>query len=316
MELNIIKNKHFSKKEERFRKLYEQRYLLMMSVPFVIWLIIFKFIPLWGWTMAFQDYRPNKSFLDQQWVGLKHFITLFQDNEFLLSVRNTLAMSLLSLSFGFVLPIIFALLINEITNKTFKKTVQTISYLPHFISWVIAANIVLTMLSVDNGPVNRLLMALNITDEPIAFMAKPKAFWWIITAADLWKEVGWNSIIYLASITGIDPELYESAEVDGAGRFAKMWHITLASIRPTIVVIFIMNIGWLMSIGFEKQYLLGNAIVQEYAMVVDWYALNYGIGLGRYSYGTAVGIFKSLVSILLIVIANNLADKLGEGRII
>jgi len=297
--------------------IYEQRYLFLMSMPFVIWVLVFRYLPLWGWTMAFQNYKPAKGFFEQDWVGLKYFIELFQDKTFYLALRNTLAMSMLQITFGFVIPIIFALLLNEVKNGMFKKIVQTVSYLPHFVSWVIAASLITTMLSVDtSGVINQLLLRLHIIEKPINFLAIPKAFWWIVLFSDLWKEVGWNSIIYLAAITGIDMELYDAAKVDGAGRFKQIWHVTLPGIRSTIIVLLIMNIGWLINIGFEKQYLLGNSIVLEYSNVLDYYALTYGIQLGRYSYGTAVGIFKSVVSIILVLAANKFAKVIGEGEII
>lgn len=304
-------------KKDWLKQINDQKYLFLMSLPFVIWLIIFKYLPLWGWTMAFQSYKPGTAFSEQKWVGLQNFSRLFKDEVFYQALRNTLAMSFMGITFGFVIPIIFAILLNEIKGVVFKKTVQTISYLPHFVSWVIAASLITTMLSVDSsGAVNEFLTKTHLTKSPINFLAIPKAFWWIVLAADLWKEVGWNSIIYLAAITGIDMELYDASKVDGANRLKQIWHVTLPGIRSTIIVILIMNIGWLINIGFEKQYLLGNAIVMNYANVLDYYALNYGINLGRYSYGTAIGIFKSVVSIILVFSANKFAKKIGEGELI
>lgn len=304
-------------KNNWFKKLNEQKYLLFMSLPFVVWVIVFKYLPLWGWSMAFQNYKPGKSFGEQAWVGFDNFIRLFKDDMFYQALRNTLAMSLLGITFGFIIPIVFAILLNEMKKSFFKKFVQTVSYLPHFVSWVIAASLITVMLSTDNsGVVNNFLMGLHIIKQPINFLLIPKAFWWIVLGADLWKEVGWNSIIYLAAITGIDMELYDAAKVDGAGRFKQIWHVTLPGIRSTIIVILIMNIGWLINIGFEKQYLLSNAAVMDYANVIDLYALNYGIKLSRYSYGTAIGIFKSVVSVILVFAANKFAKKIGEGEII
>ncbi|MCJ7842075.1 ABC transporter permease subunit [Lederbergia sp. NSJ-179] len=285
-----------------------------MSFPFVIWLIIFKYIPLGGWAMAFQDYAPAKGFFDQEWVGLKHFKVLFKEDLFYQALTNTLGMGVLGLVFGTITSIGFALLINEVRLLKFKKLTQTISYLPHFVSWVIVANIVTTMLAPE-GIVNNLLMAVNLIDKPIGFMSSPNMFWGIVTAADVWKETGWNAIIYLAAMTGVDPQLYEAAKVDGASRWKQMWHITLPSIRPVIIVLLILSIGNLINIGFEKQMLLGNNIVAEKALVIDLYALNYGIGMFRYSFGTAIGIFKSVISVILIVIFNNLAKKTGDGGI-
>lgn len=297
------------------KKLLDQKYLILMSFPFVIWVILFAYVPLWGWTMAFQNYKPGKPFFQQTWVGLKHFKVLFSEPEFYTIMRNTLGMSLLGITFGFAIPILFALLLNEIKNVAFKRSVQTISYLPHFVSWVITASIITTMLS-NEGPVNALLMKIGIIHESVAFLTKPKMFWMLVTLADIWKETGWNAIIYLAAITGIDQEIYEAARVDGANRFKQMWHITLPGIRPTIMVILILSIGSLINIGFEKQWLLGNSLVKDYSVVLDQYVLNYGIGMFRYSYGTAIGIFKSVVSIVLVFTANSLAKKYGDTQVL
>lgn len=296
--------------------LWSQRYLMLMSIPFVAWLLLFRYFPLWGWTMAFQNYKPSKGFFDQVWVGLDQFKTLFSEADFYLALRNTLGMSIMGLIAGFIMPILFALMINEVRNRRFKWVVQTVSYLPHFISWVIASSMIVQLLSIDGGAVNSLLMALGIIKTPIQFMAMPSAFWWIVTLADVWKETGWNSIIYIAAIAGIDLSLYEAATVDGASRLRRIWHVTLPGIRSTISVILIMNIGWLLNIGFERQMLLGNAVVQERALVLDYYTLTYGIALNRYSYGTAIGIFKSLVSIVLLLFANGFAKRIGEGQVL
>jgi putative aldouronate transport system permease protein len=319
MQVQIKEQEINSKKKLKdfLSKVNEQKYLFLMSLPFVIWLIIFKYLPLWGWTMAFQSYKPGTPFSQQKWVGLQNFTRLFKDEVFYQALRNTLAMSFMGITIGFVLPIVFAIMLNEIKFLAFKKVVQTISYLPHFVSWVIAASLITTMLSVDStGAVNEFLTKTHLIKEPINFLAIPKAFWWIVLAADSWKEIGWNSIIFLAAITGIDMELYDASKVDGANRLKQIWHVTLPGIRSTIIVILIMNIGWLINIGFEKQYLLGNALVMDYSNVLDYYALNYGINLGRYSYGTAIGIFKSVVSIILVFSANKFAKKIGEGEII
>lgn len=302
-------------KKKFWHSFIEQRYLYLMSLPFVAWVLVFNYLPLWGWTMAFQNYRPGRSFFEQDWVGFTHFIALFSDDRFYLVLRNTLAMSFMGLIVGFTFPILFALLLNEVRFSLFKRTVQTIAYLPHFVSWVVVAGIITKMLSVDGGAVNNLLLSLGFIDNPIQFMTKEKWFWFIVTFSDLWKEMGWNSIIFLAAMSGIDPQLYEAAKVDGANRWRQMWHITLPGIRPTIIVIFIMSIGHLISIGFEKQFLLGNPIVVDYAEVLDLYALNYGINLGRFSYGTAIGIFNSLVSILLLFIANGLFKRFSNQSI-
>ncbi|WP_046216141.1 ABC transporter permease [Paenibacillus wulumuqiensis] len=305
-----------SRKTGGFWKLFkQQRYLYLMSLPFVIWAFIFSYVPLWGWLMAFQEYKPNRSFFDQKWVGFDQFITLFQDQQFYLALRNTLAMSFLGLIFGFIFPVVFAILLNEVRGMVFKRTVQTVSYLPHFVSWVVVAGIVTKALSTDGGVVNELLMSLHIINQPIQFMAQGQWFWGIVTASDVWKEMGWSTIIYLAAITGIDQEQYEASRVDGAGRFRQMWHITLPGMRTTIIVLLIMSIGHLVSIGFEKQFLLGNNLVTDYSQVLDLYALKYGLEMNRYSYGTAISIFNSVISIILLFTANGIFKRTTKESI-
>lgn len=302
-------------KSSFMNKLKDQRYLILMSAPFVIWVLVFKYIPLVGWLMAFQDYKPKQGLFGSKWVGFKHFITLFHEEQFYQSLQNTLAMSILAIVFGTIFSVGFALLLNELRSLKLKRVVQTVSYLPHFVSWVVVANIVGQMLSLT-GIVNEVLMALNIIHEPINFLSQPNLFWGIVTGSDLWKETGWNAIIYLAAITGIDLQLYEAAKVDGANRWQQIKSITLPSIRGTIIILLIISIGNLINIGFEKQYLLGNNTVAAKALVLDKYALDYGIGMVRYSFGTAIGMFKSVVGIVLIFLANTLAKKSGEGQLI
>lgn len=300
-------------------RLFRQRYLMLMSLPFVIWCLAFNYLPMFGWIMAFQDFKLKRSlaesFFGAEWVGLLHFKELFADERFYTSLRNTLGMSLLGITIGFVVPIVFAILINELRDGFFKRSVQTISYLPHFISWVVAAGMISQMLSA-NGPVNDLLVSLGLLKQPVPFLGEGKLFWGIITVSDIWKEVGWNAIIFLAAITGVDTALYEAAEVDGAGRFRKIWHVTLPSIMNVIIVILIMNIGWLVNVGFERQMLLGSPQIREWAEVLDVYVLRFGIGMGRYSYGTAIGIFRSLVSIVLLFGANHVAKRMGRGGVV
>jgi len=297
-----------------FRTLVNQKFLILMSFPFVIWAVIFCYVPLWGWTMAFQNYKPGKTFFNQQWVGFQQFVDLFHDRNFLPVLRNTLAMSVLGLVLGFFIPIVFALLLNEIKNMAFKRTTQTISYLPHFVSWVVAANIVTTMLSTE-GPINALLLNLHIIDKAFPFLTNKYLFWFIVVFADIWKETGWNAIIYLASIAGIDQEQYEAARVDGASRLQQIFYITLPGIRPTIVVLLILSIGQLLNTGFEKQFLLQNSLVQDYSRVLDLFALEYGIGMTRYSFGTAIGIFKSVVSVTLLLIFNGISRRVDQGSV-
>lgn len=298
-----------------WKKIKEQKVLILMSLPFVAWLAVFAYTPLVGWVIAFQDYKPQNGFFGSEWIGFKHFIDLFQQPLFYAALKNTLGMGTLGLVFGTISAITFALALNEMRFTRFKKLTQTVSYLPHFVSWVVVANIVTQTLSIS-GIANELLMNLNLIDAPINFLANPNSFWGIITGADVWKETGWNAIIYLAAMTSVDQEMYEAAEVDGANRWEKIVNITLPAIKPIIVVLMIMNIGNLINIGFEKQMLLGNNIVADKALVIEKYALDYGIGMFRYSFGTAIGIFKSIVSVFLIVTFNSIAKKTGQGGLI
>jgi len=298
------------------RKLIVQRTLVLMSVPFLIWLFVFKYLPIWGWTIAFQDFKPAKGFMDQTYIGFDHFQFLFQDERFLRVLRNTLAMSGINLVLGFVTAITLALLLNEVRKVGFKRFVQTISYLPHFISWVVAASIIQTALSPD-GYINELLVWIGLVEKgkEILFLGIPEYFWGIFGAGSVWKDVGWNTIVYLAAMTMIDPAQYEAAEMDGAGRFSRMWHITLPGIKPVIMVLLIMNIGYLMESGFEPQYLLGNGMNIDYSENLDIFVLKYGIAQGNFSLSIAAGMFKTIVSFILLFAANNIAKRMGESRL-
>jgi len=213
-----------------------------MSLPIILYVILFTYVPLWGWTMAFQNYRPAKSFSNQEWVGLYWFKFMFEDKVFLRTIRNTIAMSIINTSLGFITAIGFALLLNEVRKIVFKRAIQTISYLPHFLSWVIVTGLVATMLSTDSGAINSAFIALGFIKEPILWLGEPNYFWGIIGATYVWKEVGWNTIIYLAAISGIDPNLYEAADIDGCNRYQKMWRITLPCIKPTIIILLITHV--------------------------------------------------------------------------
>ncbi len=296
--------------------LVRQKQLIFMSVPMLIYILIFSYVPIWGWLMAFQNYKPAKSFFEQKWVGLDNFKYLFKDENFIRDFRNTISMSFINLILSYVTAIILALLLNEIKNIFFKRTVQTISYLPHFLSWVIVTGIVATCLSTEGGIVNIVLVKLGIINSPINWLSEGKYFWGIVGATNVWKELGWNTIIYLGAITAIDPALYEAAGLDGAGRFRKMWHVTLPGIKATFVVLLIMSIGHVMEAGFEIQYLLGKGPVLDWSETIDIYVIKYGINQFNYSLATAAGIFKSVIAIIMLFIANNVAKRLGEERLI
>ncbi|RCW47589.1 ABC transporter permease [Paenibacillus prosopidis] len=299
-----------------FTKLVRQRALVLMSVPFILWLFIFKYLPLWGWTIAFQDFKPAKGFFNQRWVGFEHFSFLFQDERFLRVLRNTLAMSSINLALGFVTAIILALLLNEVRHVYFKRVVQTVSYLPHFISWVVAASIVQSTLSPD-GIINQMMLWFGWVDKgnEILFLGIGEYFWGIFGASSVWKDVGWNTIVYLAAMTMIDPAQYEAAKMDGANRFQRIWYVTLPGIKPVIIVLLIMQIGHLLEAGFEPQYLLGNGMNVDYSEVIDIFVLKYGIAQGNFSLSVAAGMFKTVVSFILLFAANYLAKRMGESRL-
>ncbi|MCL2078255.1 MAG: ABC transporter permease subunit [Oscillospiraceae bacterium] len=297
-----------------------QKELLLLSIPFIVYFFIFSYYPLWGLTMAFQTFRPHLSFWEQEWVGLTHFKNLFSDKYFTQALYNTIMMSLINLVLHFVTAITFALFLNELRLRFFKRFVQTISYMPHFLSWIIVCGLMANMLSMDDGIINNLLMWFGIIDKPIHWLGTPGYFWGIVGVSNVWKSMGWNSIIYLAAMTAIDPALYEAAAIDGCGRFGRMWNITLPSIKPTIVILLILNAGWILNAGFEVQYLLGNSgLVMDVSETLDIFVLRRGFGSRSvigYSYGTAAGMFKTVVSLVVITICNFAAKWVGEERLV
>ncbi|WP_054026898.1 ABC transporter permease [Bacillus sp. FJAT-28004] len=297
-----------------FKTLSKQKMLMLMSLPFLIWVIIFKYLPLWGWTIAFQKFRLARDLFDQTWIGLDNFRSLFKEQQFYLVLRNTLVMSSINLVLGFVTAIVLALLLNELRKVYFKRAVQTISYLPHFISWVVAANIVQTALAPE-GIVNVLLLRMQLIDHPILWLGIGEYFWGILGVTEVWKNVGWNTIIYLAAITTIDPTQYEAAEMDGASRLQRMWHVTLPGMKPVIIILLIMNLGHILESGFEAQYLLGNGINVEFSENLDIFVLKYGMQMNNFGLATAAGMFKTVVSFIFLIAANNLAKRMGESRL-
>lgn len=300
-----------------FETLSRQRVMVFMSAPMVIWVLIFAYLPLTGWIMAFQNYKPQNPRLDQEWVGFANFRQFLEDPRFYEVLRNTLVMSGLHIVFGFAFAVGLALVLNEVRQRFFKRSIQTISYLPHFVSWVVVASIFYTIFSTDGGVFNDLLVSIDVIDEPIRWLAQPALFWPMITVAQVWKEMGWNAIIYLAAITSIDPQLYEAARVDGVGRLGQIWHITLPGIRPTIILLLVLAIGGMLHIqGFEPVFLMGNSLTRSHADNLAVYAYRYGISLGRFSLSTAISIFNSVVSITLLILANRLSARFGEGTII
>ena len=289
-----------------------------MSFPLIVHLFIFAYLPMWGILMAFQNFKIARGFglsevlLRQKWVGFDNFIEYIGGNAFGRTLINTLAMSAISLVLGSFFAVFFAVLLNETRGSLYKKTVQTVSYLPHFVSWVVAANIVIGVLSPDGGIVNEILLKLGIIEQPLLFMGEEKYFWWIIGWSNVWKGMGWGAIIYLAAMTSIDPQLYEAADMDGAKRLRRIWHITLPGLRSTFVLLLILNIGSLIAGGFEQQYLLRNPLVSRAAETIAIHTFQQGLVEGEYSYATAVGLFVSLVNFLLLVGANRIAKLLDQ----
>jgi putative aldouronate transport system permease protein len=270
---------------------------------------------LYGVLLAFKDFSPRLGILGSPWVGLDHFKFLFfQSPDFMRIFRNTLLISCYHIIFGFPAPIILALLLNELRYGMFKRIAQSISYIPHFFSWVVLSGIVIVMLSPSEGPVNYLLQLLNI--EPIYFLADPDYFRSTLVATGIWKEIGWGTIIYLAALTGIDPTLYEAAVIDGANRRKQIWNITLPSILPVITIMFILSLGGILNAGFDQIFNLYNAAVYEVADVIDTYVYRAGIVGAQFGLTTAVGLFKNVIGIALVLSTNYVMKKLGQEGVL
>ncbi|MGZ9584906.1 ABC transporter permease [Paenibacillus marinisediminis] len=280
--------------------------LLLIALPGLAFFLIFKYIPIMGNAIAFQDYNMFKGVLHSEWVGLKHFEFMFQYPEFMVIFKNSLRLGLYSIVFGFPAPLLLALLLNEIRLRWFMRTTQTLLYLPHFLSWVIVGGIFTELLSLD-GPLNQVIT--HYGGEAVSFLTEPKYFMGILTSLGIWKEVGWSMIIYLAAMTSINPNLYEAAMMDGAGRFKMAWHITLPSLMPTIVVLMLLRIGHLLDANVEQVLFFLNPLVREVGEVFDTYVYRVGLMGGQYSYTTAIGIFKAVIGIILVVSLNKISRK-------
>ena len=285
-----------------------------MSVPMLLYVLLFNYAPLWGWVTAFQDYQAKKGMFGSPWVGLDNFKWLFGNNDFLLSIRNTLAMSLINLVFGTVSAVLLAVLLNEVRNRSFKRTVQTVTYLPHFLSMVIVVSMAQNIF-VSNGPVNELLLSLGIIKEPVFWLGEGKYFWWLVGVINVWKEVGWGTIIYISAMTAIDPCLYEAAAIDGAGRWKQTLHVTIPGLVPTVVLLSTLAMGNVLNAGFDQVFNMYNQLVISSADIIDTYVYRIGITNMQFSLGTAAGLFKSVVSLILVVISYSLAYKFADYSI-
>ncbi|WP_373271323.1 ABC transporter permease [Paenibacillus sp. MY03] len=296
-----------------WRSLSRDKQLYLLALPAILFFLLFKYVPMWGVLIAFQKYSPFLGFMESEWVGLDHFKRFFSHNDFWILLRNTLAINVLSLTLFFPLPIILSLMLNEVRVEWFKKSVQSIIYLPHFLSWVIIAGLTFLMLGYSEGLVNKMLEAFGFSR--VEFLTNPDFFWLMLTLQSIWKEAGWGTVIFLAAIASVDPQLYEASRMDGAGRLRQMWHVTLPAIRNVIVILLILRIGHMMDVGFEQVYLMMNGAVADVADVFDTYVYRSGIEQGQFSYSTAIGLFKSVVGLILVVGSNYLAKKIGDDGI-
>lgn len=295
------------------KTLFKYKYLYIMIMPGMLYYLIFHYLPMLGLVVAFKDYNMFLGIAKSSWAGLRFFNQAFSSPVFLEVLRNTIVISLLKLFWGFPAPIILALLINEVKNTGFKRVFQTVSYLPYFISWVVLAVIINDLLSPNNGVVNLIIESLGM--KPIYFMSSPEWFIAVLVISDIVKSIGWTSIIYLSALTTVDPQLYDAAVVDGCNRWKQTWHITLASIRPTIIIVFIISLGNILNAGFEQVYVMQNSAVTQVSNIIDIWVYNTGLKGMQYSFATAVGLFKSVVSFILVLSANILAHRVDEDGI-
>lgn len=291
-------------------RLMKNKYLYLMIAPGLLYFIIFKYFPMGGLMIAFQDYQPFLGITGSPWAGFKHFIRLFTEPTFFMLLSNTLFLFALNLFIFFPIPIILALMLNEVRLKMFKNAVQTVIYIPHFMSWVIIVSISYVFLTVDGGLINE--MIAKVGGEKIGFLTDGSWTRAMYILQIVWKEMGWSTIIYLAAVTAVDPQLYEAAKMDGANRLRQIWHVTLPAIRPVIIILLILKIGQTLDLGFEHVYLLLNSLNREAMEIFDTYVYTAGLKNGQLSYSTAVGLFKGLVGLILVIGANKLAKKFGE----
>ena len=300
------------KPAKTLRALRKHYWLYIMCIPGVVYFLLFRYLPMWGVLIGFQDYNIWTGFGASPWVGFKHFINFFNSYSFIQLMVNTLLLSFYSIAFAFPAPILLALLLNEIRKNWFKRTIQTMVYVPHFISWVIVASITFMLLN-STGPVNGLIALFG--GEPVAFMTNAGSFRSLIIVQTVWKESGWGTIVFLAALSNVDVELYEAATVDGAGRFRQAWHITLPAIRSTIIILLILRMGNVLDNGFDQIFLMSNAGNRAVSDVLDTFTYREGIINGYFSYTTAIGLFKSVIGMILILGTNKLAKKAGESGI-
>ncbi len=301
------------KRSETWRKVKRNKMIYLMILPGLIYFLIYKYLPMYGLIISFQDYKPYKGIAESEWVGLEHFTRLFTSPEFWGIFKNTLVLFGLQVFVFFPIPIIISLMLNEVRHSFFKRGVQTLIYIPHFMSWVVIVSISYVMLTLDGGIVNAIVDSLGF--EKINFLLNDAWFRPMYILQVIWREAGWGTIIFLAAITAVDPQLYEAARMDGANRFRQAWHITIPAIRNVIIVLLILKIGDVLELGFEHVYLLLNASNRNVAEIFDTYVYVAGLQQGQFSYSTAVGFFKGIVGLIMVMFANWLAKRFNEEGI-
>jgi len=297
-----------------WKRIMSYKWLYVMLIPGVVYYALFKFGPMFGLIAAFKNYQPFLGFFDSEWVGLKYFIRFFTDKSFMKLLGNTLTLSLLNLAFFFPMPILVALLLNEVKCGWFKRTVQSVVYLPHFLSWVVIVGISYTLFTSDGGIITEGLKKLGIGQ--MNFLTSPRWLKPMVVIQNIWKETGWGTIIFLAALAGVNMEMYEAAELDGASRLQQAWYITLPAIKTTIITMLILRLGHVMESGFDQLYNMQNAMNRDVADVFDTYVYRMGLVNGQLSYSTAVGLFKSLVGLFLVLTADKISKKVGEEGIL
>lgn len=294
------------------KRIYEFRYLYLMLLFTIAFFVIFKYIPMYGVQLAFKKFTYRKGILGSDWIGWKNFETLFRNKQFTRTIGNTLAISMGRLAFTFFVPIVMAVLLNEIRVSAFKRVVQTFMYLPHFLSWVIISGIAYSLLSVNGGFINKIIAAMG--GKPVNFLLEPSCFRPILYVSSVWKEMGWESIIYLAALAGINPELYEAATVDGAGRFRQMIHITWPGIRSTVVIMLILTVSRVMSAGFDQIYNLYSSPVFSVADIVDTFTYRELFLKSKFGEATAAGLFQAAINVVVVVLTNQVAKIINDGE--
>lgn len=291
----------------------QHKWLYVLLLPGLLYFILFKYVPMGGLVIAFKDYSPFLGIWGSKWVGLEQFRKFFSTPDFWRLFRNTLGISLLQLVLYFPAPIILSLFLNEVRHAGYKRTIQTLIYIPHFVSWVIVASLTYQLFNVSDGVINMLIKA--VTGETIDILSKSSTFWGLIVGQDIWRETGYGTIIYLAALAGVDQEMYEAARVDGAGRWRLMWHITLPAIKGTIIMMLILRVGGLLNTGYEQIFLMRNDLNIEMADVFDTYIYTRGIKNGQYSFSAAAGMFKSVVGMIMVLGSDRISKACGESGI-